>query len=185
MPDQKQSFVCPLVMAGILDSKLRKFLHNPNKILKPYIRKNMTILDIGCGPGIFSIEAAKLLEGTGKVISVDMQQGMLDMIQNKIKGEPFKKTIILHKCTQNGLNLKENVDLVLLIYMVHEVPDKERFFNEIVPLVNKNGIILYIEHSLVSKRAYNKISEIIKAKGFEEHETLKLPLSRGVVLRKL
>ena len=92
-------------MAGILDSKLRRYFHNPNKILNPFIKKGMTVLDFGCGPGVFSIEIAQLLEITGKVISVDMQQGMLDIIERKIKGTSIEKIVELHKCTQETVCL--------------------------------------------------------------------------------
>jgi ubiquinone/menaquinone biosynthesis C-methylase UbiE len=104
--DNKKRIVCPMRVARLLDSRLRKIFHNPNKILKPFINKNMVALDIGCGPGVFSIEIAELLEGTGKVISVDMQDGMLEIIKNKIYGKPIEKIIVLHKCTQGSINVK-------------------------------------------------------------------------------
>ena len=138
--DQNKRMVCPLRVAGLLDSKFRRLFHNPNKILKPFIKKNTTALDIGCGPGVFSIEIAELMEGTGKVISVDMQEGVLEIIRRKIAGNFYEKNIELHKCTQNCINVKENVDFILLFYVVHEVPNKEYLFNEILPLINKNGL---------------------------------------------
>jgi len=181
----KSGMVCPLRVAGLLDSKIRKFFHNPNKILKPYITKNITALDIGCGPGVFSIEIAKLLEGSGKVISVDMQEGMLDIIRQKIKGKPVEKTIVLHKCTQESINIKENVDFVLMFYMVHEVPNKENLFNEVLPLIKNNGLIMVVEPGIVSKKDFNGIIDSIKKYGFEEYNKLKIPLSKGMVLKKL
>ena len=184
MKSHTKHIVCPLAMAGMLDGKLRRFLHDPNKILKKFITKNMTILDIGCGPGVFSIEAAKLMEGTGKVVAVDMQEGMLEILRNKIKGEPFEKNIVLHKCTQESINIKEKADLVLMIYMVHEVPNKENLFNEITPLINKNGLLLIVEHNFVPKREFNKMVYTIIEKGFTEHSQLKVAFSRGIVLRK-
>ena len=184
MKDNNKHVVCPLAMAGMLDSKLRRLLHNPTKILEKYITKNITILDIGCGPGVFSIEAAKLMEGTGKVIAVDMQEGMLEILRNKIKGQPYEKNIVLHKCTQESINLKEKADLVLMIYMVHEVPNKENLFNEITPLINKNGLLLIVEHNFVPKKEFNKMVYAIKEKGFTEHSQLKVAFSRGIVLKK-
>jgi len=185
MPEQaNHHFVCPLVMAGVLDSRFRKLFHNPNKIVKPYIKKGITALDIGCGPGVFSIEIAKLLEGTGKVISVDMQEGMLEIFREKIKGTPYEQNIVLHKCTQTKIGLKERVDFVLMFYMVHEVPDKESFFSEVLPLVNKNGLLMIVEPKLIPKNIFKKILDGIKEQGFEVYDTPKIPLSRGAVLRK-
>jgi len=183
--DNKKHLVCPMRVAGILDSKFRRLFHNPNKILKPYIKKNIKALDIGCGPGVFSIEIAELLEGTGKVISVDMQDGMLELIKRKITGKSIEKSIILHKCTPESINVKENVDFVLMFYMLHEVPNKENLLNEVVSIINKNGLIMIVEPGLVSKKEFNGIINFIKNNGFEETNKLRIPLSRGIVLKKL
>ena len=52
--------VCPAELAGTLDNPLRRLFQNPERILKPYLTRGMTVLDLGCGPGYFSIEIAKL-----------------------------------------------------------------------------------------------------------------------------
>jgi ubiquinone/menaquinone biosynthesis C-methylase UbiE len=176
--------VCPMGVAGLLDSKFRRLFHNPARILRPYIQKNITALDIGCGPGVFTIEIARLLNGNGKVIAVDMQDGMLEIIRKKITGNPIEKNIILHKCTQESINIKENADFVLMFYMVHEVPNKEHLFNEVLPLINKNGLIMIVEPGLVSAKEFNGIINYVKEKGFEEYNKLKIPLSKGIVLKK-
>ena len=177
--------ICPMRAAGILDSKFRRLFHNPAKILQPYIKKNMTVIDIGCGPGVFSIEIAKLLNGSGKVIAVDMQEGMLEIIKRKIEGKPYEKLIALHQCTQDSISIKENADFVLMFYMVHEVPSKEHFFNEVLPLINKNGLIMIVEPGLVSTKEFNGMTDCITKRGFEVLDKLKIPLSKGVVLRKI
>ena len=185
MKNKVKKSVCPLFMAGVLDSKFRKLFHNPRKILKPYIKKESVALDLGCGPGLFSIEIAKLLEGTGKVISVEMQEGMLEIIRKKIKGTPLENNIVLHKCSSEKIDVKENVDFVLMFYMVHEVPSKENLFDEVLPLINKNGLLMIVEPKLISEKTFNMMTNSIMEKGFEEVDKLKIPLSRGVVLKKL
>ena len=81
MPDERNR-ICPVELAGSLDGKIRRWLQNPQRILAPFVKEGMTVLDVGCGPGFFSVELAKLVGRTGKVISVDLQQGMLDMLRN-------------------------------------------------------------------------------------------------------
>ena len=183
--ENKKRMVCPLRFAGILDSRFRKLFHNPNKILKPFIKKNITALDIGCGSGLFSLEIVELMEGTGKVICVDMQEGMLEIIKNKISGKSIEKNIILNKCTQYSINLKEKVDFILMFYMVHEVPNKENMFSEVLPLMNKDGLIMIVEPGILSKNEFNRTINIVKNYGFKEDTILKIPLSKGIVLKKL
>ena len=44
----------------------------------------MTVLDLGCGTGYFTLETAKLLDNNGKVIAADVQKGMLDILKQKL-----------------------------------------------------------------------------------------------------
>ena len=99
--------VCPVELANSLDNKIRRWLQNPQKILSPYIREGMTVLDIGCGPGFFSIEIAKLVGKNGRVFSVDMQEGMLQKIRIKIQGTELEDRIELIKCEQDRINVPE------------------------------------------------------------------------------
>ena len=57
---EKKERICPVEQANSLDSNLRRWLQNPNKILSPYAKEGMKVLDVGCGPGFFSIELAKI-----------------------------------------------------------------------------------------------------------------------------
>jgi hypothetical protein len=58
--------VCPVERAGSLDNRFRRLLQNPRKILGPYIEEGMTVLDLGCGPGFFSIEIAQMVGKSGR-----------------------------------------------------------------------------------------------------------------------
>ena len=53
--------VCPVEKADRLDTRIRRWLQNPQKILKPYIKEGMTVLDFGCGPGFFSVDMAQMV----------------------------------------------------------------------------------------------------------------------------
>ena len=181
----KKKSYCHLRLAGLLDNRLRKYFHNPNKILKPFIKKNMIVLDFGCGPGVFSIEMAQLLESTGKVIAIDMQKGMLDIIKRKIEGTPIEKIIELQQCTQEKVGLSENVDFALMFYVVHEVPNMENLFAEILPKINKDGLLMIVEPKVVSKETFNTMIDRTKKYGFEEYSKLKIAFSKGIVLRKI
>jgi ubiquinone/menaquinone biosynthesis C-methylase UbiE len=97
------SRVCPVERAGGLDNRLRRLIQNPARILKPYIRQGMTVLDLGCGPGFFSIEMAKMVNESGKVIAADLQEGMLEKLKKKIAGTDLETRIKLHKCGQKKI----------------------------------------------------------------------------------
>ena len=159
--------VCPVELAGGLDNGLRRFLQNPHRILAPYIRKDMTVLDLGCGPGFFTIEMGRMLHGSGQVVAADLQQGMLDKVADKIKGTILENTIKLHKCQEDRIGLAEKVDFILAFFMVHEVPDHDKLFAEVKTLLKQGGRMLIIEPKFhVSKESFNRMMEIINKHGF-------------------
>jgi len=175
--------ICPVEKAGGLDNSVRRLLQNPQKILKPFIKKGMVVLDLGCGPGFFSIEIAKLLNGSGEVIAADLQEGMLDKVSQKITGTELEQSVKLYKCHEESLGITVKVDFVLAFYMIHEVPNQEKLFRELKSILKPNGMIFIIEPKFhVSKKSFENMIAKIKSIGFETIDRPKVFFSRTIVL---
>lgn len=183
MSNEKNTRICPVERAGGLDNSLRRLFQNPYKILKKYIIGEMTVLDLGCGPGFFSIEIAKMLNSSGKVIAADLQEGMLEKVKNKIKGTELEKRIEVHKCEGNKIGIVENVDFVLCFYMIHEVPDQDNLFRELKSILKPNGKIFIIEPKFhVSQKSFEEMKNKVYDIGFEIIDGPKVFFSRTVIL---
>ncbi|MGB3460067.1 MAG: class I SAM-dependent methyltransferase [Halobacteriota archaeon] len=182
----KNKRVCPIKRAGGLDNRVRRLLQNPQKILGNYVKEGMTALDLGCGPGFFSVEMAIMVGESGLVIATDLQEGMLQKLKNKIRGTEIEKRIKLHKCEEDKIGVTENVDFVLAFYMVHEVPDQKKFFEEIKSILKAKGKALIVEPKLfhVSKGAFKEAIKKAKEIGLEPVEKPRIFLSRAVILEK-
>ena len=184
MTDRK-NLVCPVAIAGSLDNRIRRWLQDPHKILGPYVKEGMTVLDVGCGPGFFSIELAQMVGKSGRVIASDLQEGMLRKLSEKIKGTELEERITLHKCEKSKLGLSEDVDFVLAFYMVHEIPDQKGFFNEIKAMLKPNGQIFIVEPPFhTSKTAFEGTVKTARDAGFIAVERPRIFLNKAVILRK-
>ena len=64
------SHVCPWWIGYFLASPLRRRIHNPDRILAPYVRSGMRILEIGPGMGFFTIPMAGMVGAEGRIIFV-------------------------------------------------------------------------------------------------------------------
>lgn len=183
MSKEKQPYVCPTEFACSLDNLLRKAVHNPRKILEPYISKNMTVLDLGCGPGYFITALARLVGEEGRIIAADLQQGMLEKVIRKIRGTDLEIRVKIHKCQDDKIGVSDKVDFVLAFWMVHEVPDQQKLFGELRSILNPNGRIWIIEPKIhVRKRSFKKMITYCESAGFEISERPKVCLSRTVIL---
>jgi len=184
MSDRKER-ICPVEKADSLDTKLRRWLQNPQKILKPYIKEGMTVLDIGCGPGFFTVALAQMVGENGKVIAVDLQEGMLQKLKEKISGTELENRITLHQCKEDILGITENVDFILAFYIVHEVVNKEGLFTEIETILKHNGQLLIVEPPFhVSKNAFEDTIGKAKTAGFTEFKRPKVIFNKAIVLKK-
>lgn len=140
--------VCPVWIGYLLLSPLRKLFQNPNKILSPYVKSGMKVMDVGSAMGFFSLELAKLVGSNGKVICVDMQEKMLDVLKKRAAKVNLLSRIETRLCNQESLgldDLKENLDFVLAFAMVHEVPDAALFIKEVSCTIKRKGCLLISE----------------------------------------
>jgi hypothetical protein len=55
MPQNKKPHVCPWWIGYFLLIPWRQFIHDPKRILSPYVREGMTVLEVGPGMGYFTL----------------------------------------------------------------------------------------------------------------------------------
>lgn len=176
--------VCPESHAGLLTINLRSFLQNPHKILSPFVQQGMTILDVGCGPGFFTIPAARLTGNTGKVLAADLQSGMLEKLRNKISCSGDINNIQLIKCSETNVNVQEKVDFIILFYMLHEVPNKFATIRELKSLLRPDGKILWVEPKIhVTGKEFDNMESIFTELGFRVYSRPKVFFSRSAILK--
>lgn len=171
--------------AGTLDNRIRRWFQNPQKILSPYVKAGMTVLDIGCGPGFFTLEMARLVGPTGHVIAADLQAEMLEIVRNKIQGTELAARITLHQCAENSIGVIENVDFILAFYIVHEVPNQAGFLSELKSILKPDGSILIIEPKFRVKYAHSEGVDGNKAKLTAKEafaKTVQLAQDAGLVI---
>lgn len=184
--NEKRGRICPVSISGTLDNRFRRLFQDPVKILSPYVKDGMTALDLGCGPGFFTIAMAGLVGESGRVIAADLQDGMLRRLGKKISGTEFEKRIMLHKCEEEGLNLNKRLDFALAFYMVHEVPDEARLFREIFDLLKPGAGFLVVEPKFfhVSGEEFTNTVNHAMSAGFETSAGPRLPFSWSIILEK-
>jgi ubiquinone/menaquinone biosynthesis C-methylase UbiE len=169
----------------MLDNGLRRFFQNPEKILGRYIRPGMTVIDIGCGPGIFTRAMAEMVGENGTVTATDVQDEMLQYAKDKSNRSASGSRITWHRNSPESLGIQMNADFILSFHMVHEVPDQDRFFKEVFAILKPGGKYLVAEPVFhVSEQAFGRSLEAAARAGLRIEERPKISMSRSVVLVK-
>jgi len=169
----------------MFDNPLRRFFHRPEKIFGSYVAEGMTVLDVGCGMGFFSIGFAKLVGSKGRVIAADVQQKMLTTVKRRAEKAGVSDRIRIHRCEPNNLGIETPVDFILAFWMLHEVRDTNLFFHQICSCLKAHGKIIIIEPRFhVSSRRFQDILVLAKQYGLKECGSLSVCFSWSAILDK-
>lgn len=171
--------VCSHKHAFFLDNIFRKWFQNPDRIVGEYISKGDVVIDLGCGPGFFSIEMAKMAGSDGCVYSVDLQKEMLDKVDVKALKNKVNDRIVLHQCLEGRIGLDETIkaDFILAYYMMHEVPDQAAVLKEVKLMLKPGGRFLIVEPIFhVSRKAFEVTIKTAEKIGFH---SLERPAKKG------
>jgi len=77
----------------LLYNPLRKFLENPNFLVKKFLRPGMNVADVGCGPGFYTIPTARAVGEEGKVYAVDFDPKALDYLRRRVEREGIRNVL--------------------------------------------------------------------------------------------
>jgi len=69
----------------LLASPLRRFAQDPAKILGAHVTPGMTVLDVGCATGFFSLPLARLVGPGGRVVCADLQEPLLRALERRAR----------------------------------------------------------------------------------------------------
>lgn len=123
----------PRQFAGLLDHPWRLQQMEPAQVLDMIgITAGMTVLDLGCGTGLFTCPAAHMVGAAGRVHGVDLQAAMLARTAERTRSEGVDGWVSLHHCGAYDIPLPDDtVDSALLVSTLGEIPDKPAALNEL------------------------------------------------------
>jgi ubiquinone/menaquinone biosynthesis C-methylase UbiE len=122
--------------------KFRDLLLNPRKSLaKAQLRKGMSVVDYGCGPGSFTIPAAELVGQEGKVFAVDIHPLAIRAVSQKALRKGLENVeAVLVQGYDTGIG-ESSIDRVLLIDTIHLIDDPDALFREIHGMLKPDGLL--------------------------------------------
>ncbi len=137
----RQPHPLPHQMAALLDHPLRLRYRNPGDTLGLFgLGAGMTVLDLGCGTGLFTEEAARMVGPTGRVHAVDIQAPMLAAARTRVAAAGFGERVHFHHAGAYALPLENlSADVALLIAVLGEVPDRLHALLEVYRVLKPGG----------------------------------------------
>lgn len=131
-----------------LEFRLRDYFRPPKRILKEAgIRNGMTVLDFGCGPGGFSLAAAKLVGREGRVLAFDHHPLAVKSASRAADKRGFGNIrTILGGCLTDLAG--GSVDVVLLYDVLHGLHEPGQILAELHRVLKPRGILSVSDHHM-------------------------------------
>ncbi len=132
--------------AGWLERPEREKEEQPSKLLKLLdIKPGMVIADIGAGSGYYTFRLAKQVGAKGKVLAVDIQEEMLDIIRKRMKRNRVENVEPVHG-TETDPKLPEGgVDLILMVDVYHEFTFPFEMTAALTKALKPRGRLVFVE----------------------------------------
>jgi ubiquinone/menaquinone biosynthesis C-methylase UbiE len=143
---------------------LRDIFNPPHRMLGQLdsIKSGAYVLDYGSGPGSYSIAASELVGHTGKVYAVDIHPVAVREVQNKAneKGIPNLEALL----TNCNLEIPDSsIDVVLLIYVLHDFKNPPSILSELGRVLKHDGILVAKDQKLQN----DKVISIVTSTNFK------------------
>ena len=142
--------ICPPWIGHLLAHPIRKLFQNPVAIVGPYVKPGMTVIEPGPGMGFFTIELARRVGPTGRVVTVDVQEKMLEGLRRRARRAGVAERIDTRLVQPGSLGLGDlagTADFGLAFAMVHEYRDFSGFFAQMAAALRPGGELLLVEPS--------------------------------------
>ncbi|NCF67683.1 MAG: methyltransferase domain-containing protein [Chloroflexi bacterium] len=135
-----KSAPCPASLARIVDNPLRR------RYMRPVlgwtgIQSGEQVLELGPGPGAFTIAAAKQTGPDGRLFAVDIQAQMIAQVQQRVQ-EAGLSNVETHVASADDLPIPDNsIDRAFLISVLPEIPDPSKALAELHRVLGPDGIL--------------------------------------------
>lgn len=131
----------PHQVAKWLDHPLRLRYRNPGELLGLFgLYGGMTVADLGCGTGLFTVEMARMVGQSGRVHAVDIQAPMLAATQQRVDAEGMHDRVHYHHAGIHDMPLEDgSVDLAVMVAVAAELPARVMAFEEVRRILKPGG----------------------------------------------
>jgi ubiquinone/menaquinone biosynthesis C-methylase UbiE len=124
--------------------------HDPEVVFKVLaLKEGDCFLDIGCGPGEYAIQAAKLVGSSGTVYALDKSESLITELNQRAGSEGITNITAMVADATKSLPIRKSCVEVCLVATVLHIPDVAKrartLFAEIRRVLKSDGRLSIIE----------------------------------------
>ena len=130
---------CPAACAWVLERPGRIRQEVPQVLDRIGISAGERVLEVGCGPGVYTVQAARRLEPDGQLIAVDLQREMVERASERVR-EAGLDNVEFYVVDAHQLPLADaSVDRAFLVGVLPEIPNPQGALSELHRVLRPRG----------------------------------------------
>ncbi len=135
---------CPASLSWLVDNPVRRRYMGP-VLERIGVQPGERVLELGPGPGAFTVGAARCAGPQGRLIAVDIQPEMIALLERRVRSEGLTN-VDTHVASAHHLPLDDDsVDRAFLITVLPEIPDPARALAELHRVLRPEGVLSITE----------------------------------------
>lgn len=148
-PVSGRVYALPMGVAGAdwLDRPEREREEEPDLAMRLIrVPRGATVADLGAGSGYFTVRLARAVGNNGKVYAVDIQAGMLELLQRAVTKQKLTNVVPVLGTEDDPRLPAESVDLVLLVDVYHELASPQVTLGHLKRALKPGGRLVLLEY---------------------------------------
>lgn len=161
-----KAWPCPLAIAWTLELPIR-MRTVPLVLDQIGIQKGERVLELGPGPGAFTLDASRRVGPDGQLIAVDIQPGMIARVRQKLQEAHVNNTETYIADAYHLPLDDESIDRAFLVTVLPEISDRGRALAELYRVLKPNGILSITEDFMDPDYLFEfETKKLLKQAGF-------------------
>lgn len=147
MSSHRHTLPCPSWLGWMIELDNPFTKANRARVIIGYLGLGpaMKVLDAGCGTGRLTLPAAEAVGPRGEVLAMDIQDGMLARVREKVQSASLQNVQYLQAGLGDGKLSQAYFDRALLVTVLGEIPDQVSALKEIYAALKPGGILSVTE----------------------------------------
>ena len=193
-PVSGRIFAPVMGVGGWLERPEREDEEAPSKALDALdLKPGMVVADIGAGSGYYTSRMARRVGPAGRVYATDIQQGMIDLLDRRIRSEGLANVTTVLGGMDDPKLPPRAIDLAIMVDVYHELQQPQVFLQRLKESFKPGGRLVLLEFRKedpkvpileVHKMSVAEVKQEMEAEGFVLDRVIDvLPWQHIIVLR--
>lgn len=148
--------------------------HDPALLFRKVgLKSGMSVADLGCGTGFFTLPAAGIVGANGHVYAVDKVPDVLEVLKAKLRDGNVRNVRVIQADVASTQLEPGSVQMVLMANIFHDV--RERSLDEVERILKPGGKLVVLEWRPIAtphgppldlRLSPQELTKIIEVRGF-------------------